>query len=157
MAQAEAAPTLTGEVTLPVLAFLELTQGAGLSLAQVTAMAGGGAVRQATPLIRLLAEGASLARVGQGPGCWTFPDCSEGAVGPSSACNRGADSGWARTVQGLPQDNAGGVRVTVTSEQGDRRVGSQESRDQGHEVAEQLRKWGRAVEVGWPKGRETAR
>jgi hypothetical protein len=59
---------LSGEVTPPVLTFLELAQGAGLTLAAVAAMArGGGAVGQLTPPIRLPAEGAGLARAGRGP------------------------------------------------------------------------------------------
>jgi hypothetical protein len=54
-------PSLSGEVTLPVLAFLKLAQGAGLNLAQVTAMAGGASTGRVTPPIRLPAEGAGLA------------------------------------------------------------------------------------------------
>jgi hypothetical protein len=95
-AEVGAAPPLTGEVTLPVLAFLELAQQAGLSLAQVTLMAKGGAVGRLYPPIRLPVEGASLAK--------------EGVAGKLSPIAALAHAARGRQVQQEPAQGGGGLR-----------------------------------------------
>jgi hypothetical protein len=60
------AQALAIEVTLYVLAFLELAQGAGLSLDQVAIMAGGGTPGLVTPPIRLPSQGVELAQTERG-------------------------------------------------------------------------------------------
>jgi hypothetical protein len=145
--QAGTVPVLAGEVTLPVLAFLELAWGAGLSLSQVTMMARGGVTEVVTPSIRLPAEGAGLART------------KLGAARLSPIAVR-AQSARVRQTVGVPilgrQEEGAPPRVGKDS--GPQTLpGRPSSKEESREVSEQLREWEQAAEADAERDRASHR